>query len=96
MVLRRATRADVALLPGGRAVAAGEGGIWTSRDDGRSWEQTAAVDDVVLGVAVGDERTLLATGAGGVVLRSGDAGDSWAPVPGPWADGDLGRVQLDG
>ncbi len=70
---------------GSRLVAVGERGhVLLSDDGGRGWRQAAAVPTraTLTALHASDERTLWAVGHGGVILRSGDAGERWALVAG--------------
>jgi photosystem II stability/assembly factor-like uncharacterized protein len=70
---------------GQRLVAVGERGhVLLSDDHARQWRQAAAVPtrNTLTAVYATDPRTLWAVGHGGVVLRSGDAGENWSVVAG--------------
>jgi hypothetical protein len=87
---------DVALA-GARLVAVGSDGskarVWTSDDGGMSWTDRpsagAATSAELRGVAASGPAAL-AVGAGGAILKSGDAGATWAPLSsGGLTTGDL-------
>ena len=74
---------------GRRLVAVGERGhVLLSDDQGQAWRQARAVPTrtTLTSLHASDEQTLWAAGHGGVILRSGDAGDTWSLVTGK-ADG---------
>ncbi len=80
------------------AVAGRSGTLRVSRDGGEAWAnaapQTAAT---LLDLSVGGDDSIWATGSGGAVVRSLDAGASWDPVSLPFGRTLLGvAVQPDG
>lgn len=84
----RGTLLDVTAA-GPRLVAVGERGhVLLSDDQGKGWRQAGSVPTrtTLTCVHASDAKTLWAAGHGGLVLRSGDAGESWAVVAGQ-ADG---------
>lgn len=64
-------------------VGAADGSIWLSRDGATTWKQTreSDIDDrAISGFTMSSNRqTVWASSMGQGVLRSGDAGESWAP-----------------
>lgn len=92
---------DIALA-GPRLVAVGERGhVLLSDDGGKAWRQAKAVPTrtTLTAVHAGNDKLLWACGHGGVILSSGDAGETWTVVDGK-ADGPdvllAIRVQPDG
>lgn len=78
--------ASPALASDGTLYAGSSGGVWVSRDRGRSWSALggpAPADTLALSPAFARDRTLMAAGR-----MSSDGGQTWLPVPGadfPWA-----------
>jgi photosystem II stability/assembly factor-like uncharacterized protein len=71
------------LEPGDRAaVIEARGGMYFSRDSGRSWQRSKLSTDRELwhGTVLERERVMLAAGQRGVAARSTDAGATWAAV----------------
>jgi hypothetical protein len=87
---------DLAVLPGGRLLAATTSGLWESADGGGSWSRRLAgqVWDLSLAGAggAGQDGELLAGCAAGL-CRSGD-GTAWTPVPLPAAPSGFERVAV--
>jgi photosystem II stability/assembly factor-like uncharacterized protein len=84
----RSTLLDVTSA-GQRLVAVGERGhVLLSDDQGKTWRQARAVPtrSTLTCVHATDAATLWCAGHGGVILRSGDAGESWQSAAGS-ADG---------
>ena len=87
---------------GPRLIAVGERGhVLLSDDSGAQWRQAAAVPTraTLTTLFATDARTLWAAGHGGVILRSGDAGENWAAVYGKADARDVLlaiRVEADG
>jgi photosystem II stability/assembly factor-like uncharacterized protein len=84
----RSTLLDL-IVAGKRLVAVGERGhVLLSDDEGKTWRQARAVPTrtTLTCVHATDANTLWAAGHGGMILRSADAGESWAVVTGN-ADG---------
>jgi photosystem II stability/assembly factor-like uncharacterized protein len=85
---------------GDRLIAVGERGVVMISDDGgKNWRsQRTKGTRTLTGVAFSGDRTGVAVGHGGVLLRTVDAGDTWTPVAVDAAGHDslLGVIQLDG
>lgn len=73
---------DVALYDADTYVAVGDyGRIMVGREGGRKWSfRDAPVRSRLSGIAFGDRRHGVAVGDSGAILRTTDAGDSWARV----------------
>lgn len=73
----------LAFVPGrtGRVVAVGAAGrVLVSNDDGRTFEAQVVAPDTLTAIAAGSAGSLFAGTESGAVLRSDDAGGSWANV----------------
>ena len=97
----RSTLLDI-VAAGKRLIAVGERGhVMLSDDQGTTWRQAKAVPTrtTLTCVHATDANTLWAAGHGGVILRSGDGGETWSVVTGS-ADGPdvllCIRVEADG
>jgi photosystem II stability/assembly factor-like uncharacterized protein len=73
---------DVALA-GNRLVAVGERGFTlVSDNEGKAWQARGTpVDRTLTGVAFRDDKTGVAVGHGGTVIRTEDGGERWTHVP---------------
>lgn len=85
---------------GRRLIAVGERGFTLASDDaGKTWKaRPTPVDRTLTGVAFSDDKTGVAVGHGGTVIRTEDGGNAWTHVPldeaGP--DSLLGVTHLEG
>lgn len=63
---------------GERLLAVGQQGVIVASSDGKTWEQRPSpVSQMLTRVRFSDEKTAWATGYDAVILRSGDAGQTW-------------------
>lgn len=75
-ILRR-----VAFLPGtNTGIATGTDRIWQTTDGGQFWGQVLSVSGTMYGVGVVDDRTAIAVGDAGYVLRTTTAGAGWTQI----------------
>ncbi len=90
---------DVAVA-GSRLIAVGERGFTLVSDDaGKQWRARGTpVDRTLTGVAFRDDKTGIAVGHGGTLIRTDDGGEHWAQVPMEEAGSDslLGATWLGG
>lgn len=57
--------------------------VWRSSDHGSTWTTGRTTErGEIRGLAFGDDRTGVAVGAWGTILKTGDAGETWSPVLG--------------
>ncbi|NYZ16126.1 photosystem II stability/assembly factor-like protein [Azospirillum sp. RWY-5-1] len=86
---RQAAPTDDALLgvalDRDRALAVGQGGIILRRESGAWTVAASGTGERLFGVALRPDGVAVAVGAFGTLLRSDDAGRSWAPVAVDWA-----------